>query len=211
MACNDWKAALAARLYEDIDPAEDADLDAHLAACAACRLALDELRRVRSVLAEAAPAAPPAPGIVIVARPSRWRPALAFAAGLAAASLLGLGLATGYLMRAPGPSDQADLDAQEMIRREVDRRMATLRGTMPPAAGPSDVQPVAAPHPVTASDLERALAHLERRIDGSRADDLDYVLGEIRESERRTQSWIGDTRQALRYVALANDPGLSQR
>ena len=51
----------------------------------------------------------------------------------------------------------------------------------------------------------------ERKLDGNRAEELDYMLGQIEASEVRTGARIGQTNQALRYVALASNPNVSER
>ncbi len=60
-------------------------------------------------------------------------------------------------------------------------------------------------------NIENRLASLERRISVDRAHDLDYLLSEINASERRAGNWIGETREALRLVALQSDPLVSHQ
>jgi predicted anti-sigma-YlaC factor YlaD len=99
-ACEVWQPAIAGWLVAQLDPAEEAALDAHLATCAACRSELDSLMAVAAVslgVAALAPAGPDEPlqppadlGERILARVAeerrgrrRWRAAMA--AGAAAA------------------------------------------------------------------------------------------------------------------------------
>jgi hypothetical protein len=64
----------------------------------------------------------------------------------------------------------------------------------------------AAEHAVNQSELRAEFAKFERRLNGTRAADLDYVLDQIAASEFRVGSRLGKTNQALRSVALANTP-----
>ncbi len=49
-SCESWKALLAGYLYEDLDPASRADVEAHLADCAGCRASLEEMRDASEAL-----------------------------------------------------------------------------------------------------------------------------------------------------------------
>jgi ferric-dicitrate binding protein FerR (iron transport regulator) len=49
-SCDSWKALLAGYLYEDLDPASRADVEAHLAGCAECRASLEEMREASEAL-----------------------------------------------------------------------------------------------------------------------------------------------------------------
>lgn len=48
--CREFEGAIAASLYEDLDPAEGAALEQHLAACPACRRELEDLRAFTAAL-----------------------------------------------------------------------------------------------------------------------------------------------------------------
>lgn len=214
MACDTWIPHLVALVYDELEP-DDADrLRAHLVTCHACAEAVERLRNTREVLQEAVPSVPDVPRVVILARPDRWRAWRPVAAGLVVATLVGAGTVVGYALAPrpatplPAPDDWA-LQGPTLERRISDLETAIARGQ---AVGPGieAARPAATRTPVTEKQMRSALTELERRLDGSRAADIDYVLGEIRASERRTQSWIGDTREALRYVALANNPGVGQ-
>ena len=65
-SCESWKALLAGYLYEDLDPATRAAVEAHLAGCDGCRTSLEEMREASEALdawkvPARAPRARPAP------------------------------------------------------------------------------------------------------------------------------------------------------
>jgi anti-sigma factor RsiW len=211
MACENHQSDLVALLYDDIEAADRARVVAHLAACPSCREAFAALETARGLVREAAPAVPRAPRVLVVGRPrARGRVALAFAAGISAALLAAGGAVAGYVYgsgrASTAPSSAADTAV--LVEQEVGRRWAALEASLAAARSP---QATALPAAITKNDLETAIRRLERRIDGSRASDLDYVQNLITASERRTGSWIGETQKALRYVALANNPALSEQ
>src|SRR5580765_4592048 len=96
MSCTTWKESLIGRLYGEIDAADDAALDVHLASCASCRETLDELRSVRTLLRENEPVIPRSPRVVVLRDRARFRPALLAASLLGAAVLAGAGAGAGY-------------------------------------------------------------------------------------------------------------------
>jgi hypothetical protein len=201
MACELFQTRLVALVYDDISPEERTSVQAHLAGCPACSATLERLVSTRALLADAAPDVPAAPRIVVLA-PRRVLPAwAAFAAGLAAAAIVG---ATGYLAGStPRPQAPAfDVEqARALVREESRRQFEAMQASLPKPA------PVDA---VTQDVLRAELSGLERRINSGRAEDVGYVLGQIAASETRSRDRIGDTQKALRYVALANNPGLGE-
>jgi hypothetical protein len=217
MACERWQEAILDRLYDEIGPVEDRALEAHLADCTACRGTIAEMRRVRTILREHEPEVPRAPRVMVLGRTSGLRPALLAASLGAAALLAGAGAGAGYALgrqtaapappvavaASPTPVDEAA--TQALIRQEIDRRIAELAASRP------STEPQAAAAGVTKEDLQSALAKLERKLDGYRASDLNYMQAQIEASEDRTGSRIGQTNQALRYVALASNPNVSER
>ena len=218
MSCERWNDAILGRLYDEIDPDQDLALTSHLEGCAPCRASLSELRRLRVVLQENEPEVPRAPRVVVLRDTSRFRPAL-LAASLAGAALLaGAGAGAGYAVGRQGaPRDvppaataataPASLDAatEAFVRKEVEDRWAALTADLR-AKESSPAAPA-----LTQEDLQAALAKFERKLDGNRAEELDYMLGQIEASEVRTGARIGQTNQALRYVALASNPNVSER
>ena len=65
--------------------------------------------------------------------------------------------------------------------------------------------------PANSPDLRAELAKFERRLNGARAADLDYVLDQIAASEVRISTRLGRTNQALRSVALASNPYVNEQ
>ena len=218
MSCERWNEAILGRLYDEIEPDQDLALESHLEGCAACRASLSELRRLRVVLQENEPEVPRAPRVVVLRDTSRFRPAL-LAASLAGAALLaGAGAGAGYALGRQGsPRDAApvqvaaanptalDAATEALVRKEVESRWAALTADLDVKPSTPDAAAV------TQEDLQTALAKFERKLDGNRAEELDYLLGQIEASEVRTGARIGQTNQALRYVALASNPNVSER
>jgi hypothetical protein len=219
MSCPSWKESLAGRLYGELTPDEDASLSSHLEGCDACRTTLEEFGRVRRMMRDGEPAIPRAPRVLVLREKSTFRPALLAASMLGAAILAGTGVglvaakARGTapqspVMTASNPATSAAA-TEEAVRREVDRRMAEWEASHPANTHAGDVARSAssASDPlVSASSLRSELAKFERRLNGARASDLDYMLEQIAASEDRVGSRIGKTNDALRTVALANNP-----
>lgn len=216
MTCTTWHDNLTERLYDEIGAEENQALTAHLESCATCRKTLDDFQKVRDLLREDERDVPRVPRVVVLEQRSRFRPALLAASLLGAAVLAGAGAGAGYALglgRSPAPA--ADLAAtpvtsqvptEELVRREVDRRMAALQETRSIAAAEPSGE-----RPVKASDVRAELAKFERRLNTARATELDYVLDQIAASEFRIGTRLGKTNQALRTVALANNPYVSEQ
>jgi hypothetical protein len=217
MACEDWKEQMVARLYGEMEEAEDGRFAAHIAGCAACRDELGQLGAVRDRLRQAEPALPASPHVVLLApRPIR-RPVWAFAAGFACALLLlAAGLGAGWTLRGregqgnASPSPVAAALTREQVEgllREHEAALDRRFGTNPwvPSGSPA----AGAESAVTKKDLEAAFTRIEKKLDSRRTADLGYLLDAISASELRSSARIGQTREALRYVALASDPRIS--
>lgn len=218
MECELWNDRITGRLYDEIEPDDDAALTAHLAGCARCRATLDGFQGVRVALRQDASDEPRLPRVVVLKDRSRFRPALMAASLLGAAALAGAGAGAGYALgrdhtppgTPAGASTRAALDAstEELVRREVDRRIAAAVASRESTKGAESPQTAVNPpgeRPVTTSALRAELAKFERQWNGARAADLDYVLDQIAASEVRVGTHIGKTNDALRYVALANN------
>jgi len=219
MSCTAWHDSLTERLYGEIGRDDDVRLTAHLESCASCRETLDTFQRVRSVLREDEQDVRRVPRVVVLRDRLRFRPALMAASLAGMVVLAGLGAGAGYALglghaSASAPPEsakgiQATLSTEELVRREVDRRLAALQAS---PADASSTKPEgaaltsAAGRPVNQSELRAELAKFERRFNGARAADLDYVLDQIAASEFRVGTSLGKTNQALRTVALANTP-----
>ena len=212
MSCTMWNDSLTERLYDEIGAEDDAALAAHLATCASCRETLDEFRRLRTALREDEPDMPRVPRVVVLRDRSRFRPALLAASLLGAAVLAGAGAGAGYALgqgHAPAPAvvvaaplPAPGVSTEELVRREVDRRIAALQDSRTIAA---DERPVSSP------ELRAEFAKFERRLNGARAADLDYILDQIAASEVRIGARLGQTNQALRSVALVSNPRVDEQ
>lgn len=224
MSCTTWHDSLTSRLYGEIGKEDDVALSAHLESCVSCRETLDEFQRVRTLLREDEPDMPLVPRVVVLYDRSRFRPALLAASLLGTAMLAGVGAGAGYALglgHAPAPAAHlaatpvtAGVSTEELVRREVERRMAALQESRMNAASSesSGKVPTASPErAVNASELRAEFAKLERRLNGAREADLDYVLDQIAASEFRIGTRLGKTNQALRSVALANTPYVNEQ
>ncbi|MBZ5638913.1 MAG: zf-HC2 domain-containing protein [Acidobacteriia bacterium] len=213
MACEAYRDLLVARLYDELDPADAGRLDAHLERCTACRDDLAQLAFAREQLRRAESLFPVSPRVVLLSpRPFR-RPIWAFAAGFACAMIvLAAGLGAGWTLRdreTPVGAGSNPL-AAGVTRAEVEgllrQQEATLDHRLEAARISAPASPAAA---LTREDLDAAFSRLEKKIEGRRAADMGYLLDAISASELRSNTRLGQTREALRYVALASDPRVS--
>jgi len=228
MSCKSWKEDWVAHLYGELDPEEQRALEAHLGECDECSRHLDELSTSRQMLREACPDVPATPSALLL-RPTRLaRPIWAFAGGAACAMLLfAAGLVAGY--RLPGATanerpvlaaaepaapdaTSADLPAGlsgDQLQSRLEpllQRIDALEAGLAACSGASSEEPW-----LTREQFETAMARLERRSDLKRTRDLEFLLGEITATERRTGSYLNRTREALQVVAMRSDPRLTER
>lgn len=215
MDCARWNEAIVGRLYQENSAEDDAALDRHLMECASCRTTLDEMSGVRTILAEGEPAVPRPPRVVVLGRRASWRPAAIAASILGAALLAGAGAGAGYAIasarttRPTGeptatatPPASVDEATAALIKNEVDRRVAAIQASQPPA---TSATPKTAGS-VSEDQLRAELARLERKMNDSRAADVGYLLNEMEASEARIGTRLGKTNEAIKNVALASNP-----
>jgi anti-sigma factor RsiW len=224
MSCTNWNESLIGRLYGEIEAPDDEALAAHLASCESCRETLDELRGVRTLLRENEPVTPRVPRVVILRDRARFRPALLAASLLGAAVLAGAGAGAGYALGsgrrvATSPVTTtapavAAVPTEELVRREVERRLAALQEAQTIATDSNSGRTGREPsvdRPVTSKALGAELAKFERRLNSTRAAELEYVLDQIAASEFRVGTRLGKTNEALRSVALASNPYVNEQ
>jgi ferric-dicitrate binding protein FerR (iron transport regulator) len=129
-SCDSWKALLAGFLYEDLDPASRAAVEAHLAGCAECRASLEEMREASEAL----------DAWKVPARAPRLKPAprKSFVPVFAAAAVLLFAAVIFFATRSvPAPESQAPSARRPQPRPEEPK-------PVPPAPR---VDPVPAPAP----------------------------------------------------------------
>jgi len=224
MTCDGWKELWVENLYEEIPPADETRLAAHLLECPACREEVDSLAGIRALLRDAAPTVPATPRVVVLGRSAHRIPGWALAAGLAGFGLLaGLALSWAWQARStatqlaqslaareqPKPAPTAVASADEIDRRVqegIERYLAARAPT-----GTVGSVPVGDSAALTRDDLNALFERHDRKLHRERASDLRYVLDEIEGMEARTSARLGETQQAIRYVALASDPRLSEQ
>ena len=206
----DRELTLIAYLYDDIDPAERAAFDAHLADCARCRHDLAALGGVRRRLASWEPpqvvrlkssVASPSPQPPV---PSAWWRSLPVWAQVAAALLVlgvsagaanldvrydanGLSVRTGWLKPASAAS------AETATR-------ATAVNTIRPVRMVNEDQLAALAQQLRGEMRTMAAAQTPRTISASDADTLRRVRALIEESEKREQAEL-----ALRVAQVLRD------
>jgi anti-sigma factor RsiW len=224
MTCTHWTERLTERLYGEIAPQDDAALAEHLGSCEGCRTTLEEFQRVRTLLQQDAPDLARVPRVVVLRDRPRFRPALLAASILCAAVLAGAGAGLGYAlglghaevppMAQTAKPGEPSVSTEAMVQREVDRRLAAWEASRPTASVPkftSAPDRAAGDAPVSSTALRAELAKLERKMNGARTADIDYVLDQIAASEVRVGDRIGKTNQALRTVALASNPPVNEQ
>jgi hypothetical protein len=217
MSCESQRDRLVAFLYDELAHGERADFEAHLAACGACRGELERLAEARSLLAGSAGAVPPAPRVMVLSPPlarRRWVgiAASAFLAGVLASTGFFAGMKIGAAQPAtaegPRPADAggtpsaSDLAA---LRASFDARLAQQRSEIQSLIDRKDVPEV------TRNEVAAELAKLERKVDGWRANDVEYLLAQLAAVEKRQSTKLDQTQDALRYVALSRDPRVSEQ
>lgn len=213
MACNEWNDEWVAELYGELEPAQREALEAHLAACSACRTTIDGLRETRQALHEAAPLVPATPQVVVLRPRPFWSGAWSFAAGAACALVLfGAGFVTGprwmgdqpeaaTLRSETTPATPAHDETSNSVQDEIDalrQRLAQLEQAPETAK-------------MTPDQFQQALDRLEQRFHRERAQDLEYVVRSLTASEVRTGTWMDQTNEALTMLALRQDPRFAER
>lgn len=227
MTCSTDHNLLVEHAYGETEGAEAERLTAHLTGCAECRRQLEQISSARLLLREAEPVVPSTPRVVVLAPTSWWNPVWGFAAGLACAALLvSVSLRVPWTRpitvgdgdvhavkipvqqatdtRFPGADPHPDEAWKDSVRALIDQGLARERTEIQAWLVNQERRPV-----VTKDELDAALARLDRRFTGRRASDLDLVLQELSAMEDRTGRRIGQTREALKYVALASNPKIS--
>lgn len=219
MSCERWKEALVARLYDELAPHENERLSRHLESCEGCRRDLDELSEARGLLGQAEPVVPTTPRVVVLAPRAtvpRW---MGFAAGFACAALLGgVGLLAGLQLAAgatalpvevatestaptPIEAQPATFEYVQALERRLDEQDRQIRALTTTPATPQAT--------LTRQEFEGGLARLQTDFDRRQADQMQFVLEELLGVEARNSARIGETQEALKYVVLANNPGVS--
>jgi hypothetical protein len=232
MSCDRWNNEWVAHLYDELSEGEESILREHLAECPDCRATMEELEGSRAALRDACPEVPSRPAVIVLRPASRFRPFWAWVASAACAIVVfASGLAAGRL-GAPSqrlPHDVAQTPAagategatpaafdgatrDELVSRIADlssRLDAIEQGSGKPSAADTasnDGDPW-----LTKAEFLEAMQRHERRADLKRSRDYEFVLSQIAAAEWRTGTQIGETREALNWVALRSDPRLSER
>lgn len=234
MTCRGWNEGWVAAVWDELDAAERGRMDAHLAACVACRDALAGLRRTRDLLAAAGEPVPATPRLVVLrpprARPSRW----AFAAGVACAAIVfGFGWGAAMLRadgdRSAGAAEHAAaaLEAQDRAlpagragaraqRQELETLVARLDVSLREiheriARLETDEEAMPAAREVDEARVAQAVGELERRWQRAREHDLELILNALAVTELRANSRYSETRDAINLLALKHDPRVVER
>ena len=222
MRCTQWNDEWVAHLYGELEAPELARLRAHLATCAGCRETLDELEGSRRLLRRAAEPVPYSPRVLVLPRARMRRPMLAFAAGLAcAAALFGVGLFAGLRLPVQEPQEiaaggqqplpggavvvsRSDLD--DLVRKQqmLEERLAHFERSIPMQADQPQLL-------LSRNQFDQAVSQLKHQWELDQARNMQFLLEEINATEFRAGRWVDETRAALQFVALQNDPRVNQR
>ena len=230
MSSDKWQELLIGHLYEELDAAEEREVRERLAASAELRADLERLRQTRSVLDEARPAVPPSRSrVMVLSPPPLRRPLMAFAAGFAcAAVLLVLGVTAGWgiATRATAqPSFEpipvadnaiAERNARPVTSDELHDALSDYQGRLDRVNQENQelrqlLEQQTGRPVLTRDQLDSELTQFVRTLDARRASDLNYILSELADMQVRTDTRIGRTQEALRYVMLSGDPSLSEQ
>jgi hypothetical protein len=237
----DRQEQLVGYLYEEIDQHERLEFDAHLAACAECRIEVEGLRATRTHLALWAPPAPDlgfrlvrgasAPAPALPRR--RWAPAFTFAAAAAivlavAAAIANVEMrydATGLTVRtgwaraevAAPPAPAVDSVAPETAAidaSEVERRLQAIESALQsrPVSG-TEVGPVAASDAAMLRQVRDLITQAESRQRLALAQGLMQVINDI-ERQRRVDLAMfeqGDYQHRLTNAELQQTRDLVQQ
>jgi hypothetical protein len=215
MACESFRERLVDLLYDEMGSSERAAIEAHVAECRECRGEMERLAEARSLLAGAAGAVPPAPRVVVLEPSLARRPWVGIAAGaFLAGALASAGFFAGMRAGAEGAGRQGS-PAQavspaapdvEALQASFERRLEEQRRELRSLIEEKQQAPV-----VTRGELAAAVDKLERKVDGWRSNDVGYLLGQLAAVDKRQSTQIGQTQEALRYVALSRDPRVSEQ
>lgn len=210
MSCENFKERLVGLLYDELGSSEREEIDAHLSSCGACRGEMERLTEARSLLAGAMGGVPQAPRVMVL-RPSlasrSWIgiAASAFFAGALASAGFFAGMRVGAAQPPPRETSASASELQA-LQASFDRRLAEQRQEL--QARIDHKEPASA---VSQRDLVAELDKLERKVDGWRETDVEYLLGQLAAVEKRQSTQLGQTQEALRYVALSRDPRVSEQ
>lgn len=225
MRCEDFREHLVGRIYGELEPHEEERLSGHLSECPACTEELEGLDRTRGILRASLPDVPAAPRVVLLAPRASRIPMLAVAASLAGIGLLS-GLAVAWAWQARGAAEMLaqratvaapvqTMPATNGVSREemehwFDARMSQMledRTTARPASRTG----TGSGRTLTKPELDALLTRMEKKLDRNRSADVEYLLNEITAAEARTGLQLGETQQAIRYLALASDPRITEQ
>jgi hypothetical protein len=227
MPCKQWNEEWVAHLYDELEADEADRLSKHLAGCGECRHRMAELSASREFMQSCSPQVPATPRVVILRPRSFFQPLWAYAAGAACALLLfSVGLFAGYQFPGIGgggpdelravaqqPSDTviptAAGGADEALQGQLDLIMRRLNDLEQASSSPTrGAQPDIY---LTQQQFQDAMTNYSRTSDTRHARDFEFLLKEITATELRTGTYIDETRDELRWVAMRNDPRFTER
>lgn len=209
MQCKEWNDEWVSHLYGELDATESARLERHLLSCGSCKEQLEGLQLSREWIQQGEPDLPAVPRVVVLKPRPAWSAAWSFAAGAACALLLfgsGFMIAANRTLPVSSETQQAELqprtDPAEVT--ELRAELSSLRSRL------DRVEKAPGTQAAQSASWEKELEKLEKRVQGERAKDLEYVMESLTATELRTGSWIDQTQEALTMLALRQDPNVRE-
>lgn len=215
MHCDKWNENWVAQLYDELEPGERREVERHLSGCPACRARMQGMSETRSLLGASVPDVPSLPRVVVLQPRNAWKMAWAFAAGVAAASLVflfgvlaGPGVEPAFTATVAGsdtlPAGLTPADLAGLVRG-LDQRVGELEraGSQDPSVRDAALQ--------TRAMLEDRLDTLERQVSRERVQDLDFVLQTLAASQLHTDTRMERTERTLDYLALREEPTFREK
>jgi len=209
MQCKEWNDEWVSHLYGELDAAETARLEQHLLSCLSCKEQLAGLQLSREWIQQGEPDLPAVPRVVVLKPRPTWSTAWSFAAGAACALLL---FGSGFMIAANRTASTGPETQQAESQPVADpTEVAELRAELSSLRSRLDrVESAPATEAAQMASWETELEKLEKRVQGERAKDLEYVMESLTATELRTGSWIDQTQDALTMLALRQDPNVRE-
>ena len=224
MDCTPYRELLIEKIYNELPPERVPQLDEHLAACQPCRQVLASMTRTHEFLQEHPLSIPQsAPSVVVARPPQRFRPWLAFAAGLLIATVLvGSGVAIGLSVEGgqdvgpvaasgPGSITSSELDsAMANYANGFDRRLDDYGSQLNTLAA-RPVSDRSETNSLTREQLEARIRLYQQSRSTGRDREIDYTLQGLTRWQYDANERLDTLQQAVSYILLSKDPRVTEQ